>query len=222
MKTAHPVKFDASKHVEQTKLQYQRRFGVIAGYLPKDITHIGKWLSDIVEASQKEKEKAGSDYTMAYSILEMKAMLIKSRGLASEVANMIQEALAVHLKYEPNVPYAIRSLDDLFVAMNYILHNAPRFQPQLSHSAFPMSGLFVYMMATPSGWTVFRSQAFNDSLRKILQAWCDFLDSSVTVSVVNTGPEGWLSPASVIANNLDEFVTEANIYFDLFHFLKNP
>ena len=166
MKTAHPVQFDPSNQLEQTKIQYQRRFGVIAGYLPKDLEHIGTWLSDLVEASQKEKETAGSDYTMAYSILEMKAMLIKSRSLAKQVADMIEEALTIHENHEPHVKYTIKSLDDLFVAMNYILHNAPKFEPQVSHTAFPMSGLFVYMMATPSGWIVFRSQAFNDALRK--------------------------------------------------------
>ncbi len=217
MKTAYPVKLDDSEQFEQTKMQYQRRFGVIAGYLPKDIGHIGKWLSDLVEASQKEKEKAGSNYTMAYSILEMKAMLIKSRSLAKEVADMIQEALIVHEKYEPKVKYTIKSLEDLFVAMNYILHNAPKFEPQVSHTAFPMSGLFVYMMATPSGWIVFRSQAFNDALRKILQAWCDFLDSPETLSVVTTASDGWLSPASVVANNLDEFVTENTKIKDPLH-----
>ena len=53
MKTAYPVQFDPSNQLEQTKIQYQRRFGVIAGYLPRDIAHIGNWLSNLVEASQK-------------------------------------------------------------------------------------------------------------------------------------------------------------------------
>ncbi|NMH89559.1 phosphatidylserine decarboxylase family protein [Flavivirga algicola] len=217
MKTSDLVKLDNPKHFEQTSLQYQRRFGVIAGYLPKDIIHIGKWLSDLVEHSYKEKETAGANYTLAPSILEMKAMLTHNKELESQVNKMIEEGLLIHKKYEPDVKYGIKSLDDLFVAMNYILHNAPKFQPEVSHSAFPMSGLFVYMMATPSGWIVFKNQAFNDSLRNILQAWCDFLDSPETLSVVTTQPDGWLSPASVIANNLNEFVTEETKIKDPVH-----
>lgn len=217
METELPTKIDGVKQLQHMQQQYLNRFGVIAGYLPKDIKHVGKWLSNLIEASQKEKEDTGDDYQMAYSILEMKAMLIKSQDLARQVAHMIQEALIIHQEHEPNVPYAVKSLEDLFVAMNYILHNAPKFEPEVAHSAFPMSGLFVYMMATPSGWTVFRSEAFNNSLRKILQAWCDFLDSAETLSVVTTAPGGWLSPGSVIANNLDQFVTAEDKVKDPVH-----
>ena len=52
---------------------------------------------------------------------------------------------------------------------------------------------------------------------KILQAWCDFLDSPATLSVVTTAPDGWLSPASVIANNLNEFVPEGTKIKDPLH-----
>ncbi|WAC02445.1 phophatidylserine decarboxylase associated domain-containing protein [Lacinutrix neustonica] len=64
------------------------------------------------------------------------------------------------------------------------------------------------MMATSSGWSVFKNVAFNTALRFILQAWCDYLDSTASLSVVTTSPEGWLSPESVIANNLNQFVTK--------------
>ncbi len=208
METTDSVKLKNPKDPEQTEVQYQRRFGVIAGYLPKDMAYIGKWLSDLIEASYKEKETAGVNYIMAPSILEMKALLANNKELGIQVDKMIKEGLVIHKKYEPQVKYAIKSQDDLFVAMNYIIDRAPKFEPEVSHSAFPMSGLFVYMMATASGWIVFKNQAFNDALRKILQAWCDFLDSPETLNVVTTQPDGWLSPASVIANNLDEFVTE--------------
>ncbi|PCJ94772.1 MAG: phosphatidylserine decarboxylase [Flavobacteriaceae bacterium] len=207
MKTAPPEKLEATQLFKNVSQQYQRRFGVISGYLPKDLTHIGKWLSDTIEASQKDKAAQGSAYTFSPAVARMKSILIKSLTLEIQVAEMIQEGLKVHEHYEPNVPYAVKSVEDLFVALNYIVQRAPIFEPQVSHTAFPMSGLFVYMMATPTGWLVLKNPVFNDALRPVLQEWCDFLDSDVTLSVINTSSTGWLSPASVIANNLDQFVT---------------
>ncbi|WAC02444.1 phophatidylserine decarboxylase associated domain-containing protein [Lacinutrix neustonica] len=139
MKMTESKPIETLNPVKDAKIQYKQRFGVIAGYLPKDIQHIGKWLSTTAEAAQKEKKKQGAEYTMAYSILQMKAMLIKNRSLEIQVAAMIHEALAIHKAYEPHVQYTIASLDDLFVAMNYIIQRAPEFEPKVSHTAFPMS-----------------------------------------------------------------------------------
>ena len=92
-------------------------------------------------------------------------------------------------------------------ALNYIIQNAPPFCPDTPHSAFPMSGLFVYMMWTPSGNLVFKNSKFNRHLTDILQTWCNFLDSSMSLSVITTKPDGWLSEESYLKNDLDQFVT---------------
>lgn len=208
MKTSIQEDFDISKHIEILEKRYKNKFGVIAGYLPQDIKYIGKWLSNTVEASQKEMEAAGDSYALAPSILDMKIMLESNSGLAYYVNAMIIQGYNVHSHYEPNVPYGIKTIEDLLVAMNYIIQRAPKFQPEVSHSAFPMSGLFVYMMATPTGWYVLKETNFNNSLREILKAWCNYLDSTDSLYVVTTGSDGWLSKASVKANNLDQFVTQ--------------
>ena len=208
MKTAKQEDFDVEKHLERIREQYKNRFGVVAGYLPKDIKHIGKWLSKTVEASKNEKKTAGSNYTLAPSILNMQTMLENNPGLAYYVNAMIIQGYNFHSHYEPNVPYGIKTIEDLLVAMNYIIQRAPKFEPHVSHSAFPMSGLFVYMMATPTGWYVLKETDFNNSLREILKAWCTYLDTKESLYVVTTAADGWLSPASVKANNLDQFVTQ--------------
>jgi phosphatidylserine decarboxylase len=68
-----------------------------------------------------------------------------------------------------------------------------------------MSSLFVYMMMTPAGEAAFRLERFNDVLRAILREWCAFLDSEESCSVLNEGPNGWLSEPAYQAYKLDEF-----------------
>ena len=201
-----------SLSVKQFEAHYKNRLGVIGGYVPKDLTLIGKWLSHQVESAYKKKEEEGSNFSLLPSVNAMLNMLNEKANaeLKTKVTAMINEGLVIHREYEPNVKYYIKDIMDLMITMNFMIITTPVFAPKVSHSAFPMSGLFVYMMATKSGWEVFKNKIFNDSLRAVLQAWCKYLDSKSSLDRVTTDVNGgWLSPASVIANNLNEFVTQA-------------
>jgi len=204
-----------NKEVSKTTFEnsYATRFGVISGYLPKDAASIGKWLSDL---SKKAKEAYNSE-PFQPSVEAMRILLEEDYQLREQVSIMIKEGLVVHKIYEPDVPYRIETITDMLIALNYIIQRAPRFEPNVDHSAFPMSGLFVYMMATPAGWDVFRNKKFNTSLANILNEWCAFLDSPASLNVVTTDPDGWLSPKSVIKNNLTQFVTNSDMLEDPIH-----
>ncbi len=192
---------------------YSNRFGVVTGYVAKDLAAIGKWLSDL---SQKAKE-AYSNEPFQPSVEAMRILLEENYQLREQVNIMIKEGLVVHRIYEPNATYGIETINDMLIALNYIIQRAPKFEPNVDHSAFPMSGLFVYMMATPAGWDVFRNTEFNISLANILKEWCAFLDSPASLNVITTDPDGWLSPASVIKNNLTQFVTNSDMLEDPIH-----
>ena len=51
----------------------------------------------------------------------------------------------------------------------------------------------------------------------MLDYWCDYLDSPASRNVVVTTDGGWLSPPSVVQNNLDIFVTEQQKQEDPIH-----
>lgn len=195
---------------------YRHHYGVVAGYLPKDTALLSAWVSNIVEISQSANNRARFGQLQP-SIAAMMDMLERDRELRELVEAMIHEGEAVHLEYEPEAEYRINSIATMLEAMNYIIQNAPPFSPQTPHSAFPMSGLFVYMMWTPAGMIVFRNELFNRHLAAILQAWCDFLDSPASLHVITTKPDGWLCEASYLKNDLDQFVTEAQQQADPRH-----
>lgn len=200
---------------EQFEQRYKRRFGVISGYVPKDLEHIGKWLSNVVREATEASQIEGFQYQP--SVERLKITLDTHPELKEQVNVMIKEALVIHEKYEPKVEYRIRTITDMLNALDFIIQRAPKFEPDVSHSAFPISGLFVYMMATEAGYHVFKNELFNNDLRNILEAWCNFLDSPASLDVINTGPKGWLNPQSVIDNNLDQFVTNSARMVDPFH-----
>ena len=206
--------------IQQFEAHYKNRLGVIGGYVPEDLAQIGKWLSQQVELAYKEKEKQGSDFSLLPSVNAFLNMLNDkaNSALKQQVISMITEGLKIHKKYEPKVKYYIKDIMDLMITLNFMIITTPIFAPKVSHSAFPMSGLFVYMMATKSGWDVFKNTTFNKSLRIVLEAWCDYLCSKYSLDRVTTDVNGgWLSPDSVIANNLNEFVTQADKDKDPIH-----
>jgi phosphatidylserine decarboxylase len=103
-------------------------------------------------------------------------------------------------------PSTVKTVEELLAALNYITTLAPLFNadPAKRH-AFPMSSLFVYMMMTVAGESLFRVGSFNEQLRRILKEWCVFLDSPASTTVLNETATGWLSAAAVKEFELDQF-----------------
>ncbi|WP_343748234.1 phosphatidylserine decarboxylase family protein [Fluviicola sp.] len=175
---------------------YTTKYGVIAGYLPQDKASIKDWHKQLAVDIQNEKNKA-AHYQPSVQAL---ADLIATNGIVRMyVTQMIQEVPAANRQ--------IKNVEQLLDSLNYIIQRAPEYNPvPAKRNTFPMSTLFVYMMFTPSGEAAFRLSEFNTAIRKILQAWCDYLDSPASQNVLNTGVNGWLSPSAYALNQLNEFV----------------
>ncbi|MBL4605072.1 MAG: phophatidylserine decarboxylase associated domain-containing protein [Flavobacteriaceae bacterium] len=214
IKSKSKSKVTLKKEFEQ---HYQRKHGVVAGFLPQQAGYIGKWLSAQVKAAKIEQERLGESYFFTPSMLIFINYINSNPLLKSQVTLMIGQGLLVHQEYEHKADYHICNLDDLYLVLNHTIQRAPIFAPDIPHTAFPISGIFVYMMFTLAGWKIFRNKEFNNHLRIVLDEWCAYLDSKESLSVITTGKYGWLSEESVIANNLDQFVTEAQKIADPIH-----
>jgi phosphatidylserine decarboxylase len=142
------------------------------------------------------------------------------------VMRMYVEQMLAQVEALPGAPIStIVTVDELLAALNTIVTLAPLYNADKSKRvAFPMSALFGYMMMTLAGEALFRNSAFNGALRGILQAWCAYLDSPASTSVLNDSPTGWYCPAAVAEFDLNEFVFDPNAphggwdsYNDFFH-----
>ena len=68
--------------------------------------------------------------------------------------------------------------------------------PELSSDSLvmtPLLAVFDWAMGTTAGFAAFRDPRVNAAVKKILQAWCAFLTSRGSLSVLNDSPAGWKS-----------------------------
>lgn len=171
---------------------YTSLYGVRAGLLPARRALLHPWHARI-------KKQIGDrpPRRLSPSVAAM-AALIETDGIVRMFADqMIQEQALLRDPQGQPIPPAsvIKDIPDMLHKLNHIVTYAPWFSDP---SHFPMSALFVYVMMTPSGESLFRNAAFNDSLRGVLKEWCGYLDSPASLEVitpqVRKGEVGWLSP----------------------------
>lgn len=129
------------------------------------------------------------------------------------IVRMYTEQMLAQVGTMPGAPPAtIETVPELLAALDAITTSAPLYNADpAKRNAFPMSSLFAYMMMTNAGEALFRHDRFNAGIRAILKAWCDFLDSPASTSVLNETADGWLSPAAVREFDLDQFVLDKRL-----------
>lgn len=156
------------------------------------------WLAEVVNAATREK-KINPGLKLQPSVDALQRLIETDGVVRMHVTAMIHQVPEEHRE--------IKSVEGLLQALNYIIQRAPAYNNDPDkRGIFPISDLFVHMMFTTAGRSAFTNKAFNDSLREVLQAWCDYLDSAASQYVLNTGEEGWLSPSAYKFNKLHEFI----------------
>jgi phosphatidylserine decarboxylase len=177
---------------------YTSKYGVIAGYLPQDRDNITAWFK-VLLAEVKKEGKNTNPFQYEPTVQALSDLIYSNGIVRMYVTQMIAE-----------VPYPnnhIKHISGLLASLNFIIQRAPKFNSDpAKRNTFPMSTLFVYMMYTPSGEILFRNTEFNNAIRAILKAWCDYLDSAASCDVLNTSKYGWLCPAAYELNELNQFV----------------
>lgn len=192
---------------------YKNQFGWLAGYLPPNPQALHNWHLDLKEKVRLAQANGELGANSLLDDLDGLKALGPGRGAVMDFAILILMDGIVRMYVEkmiaevPAEHKVIENRWDLIWALLYISKNAPEYNADPSNrNFFPMSSLFVYMMMTPSGEAAFRHPLINGALRAILIEWCGYLNSPASQSVLNTGPNGWLSPSAYEYNKLNEFV----------------
>lgn len=179
--------------------RYRRLFTSLSGHLPRNRGDLDAWLASFGARLRAERGRTQP----SPAVQELALFLERDAVARMYVTQMIQQA-APQLAAS-GLP--VSSVEDLLAALTVITRTAPTYNT--AHTGFfPMSSLFVYMMMTTAGEAAFRYPLFNKHLADILGEWCAYLDGGDSKSVLNDGPEGWLSPQAVIDYDLKDFVTD--------------
>ena len=132
---------------------------------------------------------------------EIEAMIASDPIVRMLLTNMIEQ----QPKHKAYTKRHINNIEQLLTAINHILHTAPRFD-STELVGTPLNAVLDYMMDTPAGYEAFRSKAVNDIIRKILNAWSQFLLSKESAVTLHTGKGGWLCEEAAQQINFHEFV----------------
>ncbi|GIJ92458.1 hypothetical protein Asppvi_011440 [Aspergillus pseudoviridinutans] len=79
--------------------------------------------------------------------------------------------------------------------MNHIITHAPPWAED--HAGAPILGILQYVIPTVSGYAAFIDPEVNSMIKKILDAWGEFLSSAESTAVLNTSSTGWFSPPAL-------------------------
>jgi phosphatidylserine decarboxylase len=166
-----------------------------AGWLPEDQDDLEQWL-----AGHRERAEAKGEVVLHPVIAEFQEMIDTDPMVRMYMNQMIAQV-------PHNKPYRKRhlhSVEQMLRLINEILTMAPEFGED-SMVATPLGALLDWTMGTQAGFAAYRDPRINTMLKKILTAWCEFLDGPESLYVLNDSPSGWKCAAARDAVGIEQF-----------------
>lgn len=166
----------------------------------------GQWLPaepDLIDAwahgfSAKVTAKGRIKY---HRVIEQFADLIHADPIVRMyVTNMIAQVPRTRRYRE----HHLKSVEQMLSLLNALLTHAPEFDTTALVGC-PFNAILDWSMGTPAGFAAFRYPAINAMLKKILDAWCEFLNSEASLYVLNDSPSGWKCKKARALTRIAEF-----------------
>ena len=110
---------------------------------------------------------------------------------------------------DPTGNRQVRDCDHMLRVLNHLLTTAPSWSDKsekVGLVGLPINALFDWPMATKSGFAVFLDPTVNAMLKKVLNAWAEYLASPASTEVLEDNSQGWFGQTGV-----QELETTANI-----------
>ncbi|KAG9126316.1 hypothetical protein FRC07_003915 [Ceratobasidium sp. 392] len=163
-----------------------RRFG----WLPKDQQTYDDWMNKLVH--HVESKTRGTPAATPYSGVDLPDLLepIQEFKKAIETNAVIFTDIVRMFEGMTESP---KTYQEMLLMFNKIFREAPSF----GSLGPPMYMIMARVMNTQGGFSAFTKQALNHHFKKMLKTWEAYLVSKDSTSVLNTGPDGWLSTAAI-------------------------
>lgn len=167
-----------------------------AGWLPSNQEDLESWL----EGHGKRVESRGDDVELHPVLIEFQQLIDTDpvvRLYLNEMIAQVPERKPYRKRHLHDVPQLLRMI-------NEVLTMAPEFGDNAV--TLPLNAILDWTMGTPAGFAAYRDPRINAMLKKILNAWCEFLSSEDSLYVLNDSPSGWKCEAAKRAVGIEEFV----------------
>ena len=166
-----------------------------AGWLPASQDALEDWLT----GHRERVEAKGEDIELHPAVRDFQRLIATDPVVGMYVHRMIAQV-------PDSRSYSKRHLenpDQMLGLINEVLTMAPEFGDQ--NVTLPLGAILDWTMGTPAGFAAFRDPKVNAALKKILQAWCDYLNSPESLYVLNDSPSGWTSEAARRAIGIEQY-----------------
>jgi phosphatidylserine decarboxylase len=170
-----------------------------AGWLPAQ-DDLEEWLS-----RHRERAEQRSDADLHPVIKEFAELIESDSVVRLYVHQMIeQEPLSKPYEQRPydDVPGFLRLIDET-------LRAAPEFSDE-SLVMTPMAAVLDWTIGTPAGFAAYRDPRINAMIKKILDAYGEFLSGPDSRYVLNSSPSGWCSPKAREKIGIEQYEHDEN------------
>jgi len=166
-----------------------------AGWLPADQDDLESWLA----GHRHRVEAKGGQVVLQPVIAEFQELIDSDAIIRMYTHRMIAEVPRIK-RYRR---YHLDNVEQMLGLINEVLTMAPEFGENAVIT--PLCAILDWTMGTPAGFAAFRDSRINAMLKKILTAWCEFLDSASSLYVLNDSPSGWMCAAAKRAIGIEQF-----------------
>lgn len=157
--------------------------------MPTDYTTQKEWLGGIIEHVDSK------EHVLHPVLQEFKHLIETNTRFYMLIQGMLKEV--PHKKpygQDPTGHPEIRDYHHLLRVLNHLLITAPSWTDKAHRVGLvglPINAVLNWSMGTPSGYAAFLDPEINAMLKKVLNAWGEFLRSPASANVLNKTSQGW-------------------------------
>jgi phosphatidylserine decarboxylase len=148
-----------------------------------------EWLGDIIKHVDSKED------TLHPVLQEFKDLIENNTHVYMLIEGMLREVPhKKQYRQDPTGQPEIRDYHHFLRVLNHLLTTAPSWTDKAHRVGLvglPINALLDWPMGTPSGYAAFLDPEINAMLKKILNAWGEFLRSPASAEVLNTSDLGW-------------------------------
>lgn len=167
----------------------------LAGWLPDGQEDLEAWL----EGHRERVNGKGEGVELHPVIAEFQELIDTDPVVRMYVHQMIDQVPSAKAYAKRH----LESVDEMLRLINELLQMAPEFGANMV--ATPLTAILDWTMGTPAGFAAYRDRRINAMLKKILNAWCEFLSRGESLYVLNDSPTGWKSEAAQRAVGMEQY-----------------
>ena len=167
-----------------------------AGWLPEDQEGLEAWL-----AGHRERVDARGGQVVWHPVIAEFAELVDTDPVLRMTFDRMITQVPAGRAYRTRHLTSVQQMWDL---VNEVLTMAPEFSAD-SMVITPIAAILDWASATPAGFAAFRDPRVNAMMKKVLTAWCGFLSSRDSLSVLNDSPAGWTCAAAREAVGIGQY-----------------